>query len=619
MKIYPCNHNIKTITDSYVDTDLNIPLSYITVDYTKYKIEKKINESFNTDKKTIILPGQEFDNINTKIFNQYNEEINTDNIFKTKNDKYIYSPNNLIEFEPKRFLWRTTIKKNQEYKISNTYNINLAASSTSLAERMSLILSNPSERSLLPPNIKINNNDVSNNTFIDVDMKDTDFTFIETPNCIYYDSSEEKIDINDYFDYNTNVWMFCKDAIAFNSNYQMLTTEQTYTFEVKNPLIHSNVKINTNNYFDMGLIPNTDGITYHNIFNEDRTCPILIAEYENRGFLIVSHYSISRDIEQYKDVIYEILMYIFLHSYKTSDYIKEWISLKVPDYEVINGTLTPKKTFTSNTNIANYFKISSSDYSVSNINIINDTTQKIALSDNDLASGVSFINCIGKNNDRLMFETNIDANLDGYTEPDKPIGWISIYYNGKIYYLNDLHYLIETDISDLIYLIETDDNLSVQIYGFKSSSLGINIENNTVLTIPFIRANNEVIDRIREAEYVIYILNGHIDYCFLEDYDSSIENQHVLFNIIVGQTDDSIETFDIRQLGGGLPEDEEDNYNLFDIGHINGRPYRTSGTLIITLPKKYEIYESIIRNIINKYITAEDYAVILFEDEDKEE
>ena len=160
MKIYPCNHNIKTVTDDYIDTDLNIPLSYITVDYSKYKIEKEVDESFSTDKKNVILPGTEFDNGNIKIFNQYNEEVNTESLLKIKNNKYIYSPVNQIEFEPKKFLWKATIQRNQEYKISNSYNINLSASNENLAERMSLIFSNPSERGLLPPNIKINNNEV---------------------------------------------------------------------------------------------------------------------------------------------------------------------------------------------------------------------------------------------------------------------------------------------------------------------------------------------------------------------------------------------------------------------------------------------------------------------------
>lgn len=618
MKIYPCNHNIKTVTDSYVDIDLNIPLSYITIDYTKYKIDKKIGDLFNTDKKTAILPGDTFDSNNIKIFNQYNEEMKNEDLLKTKNDKYIYSPSNLIEFEPKRFLWKATIRRYQEYKISNTYNINLSGSNESLIERMSLIFSNPSQRSIVPPNIKINNNDVSESTFISTSMKDTDFVFIETPNCVYYDESEEKINIYDYLDYNTNIWMSCRDAQGFNSDYLLLTTDQIYSFKVENPIIHSDVSFTGNSYFDLGLLTETDGIVFHNIFGGNKNiCPILIIEYVNKGFVIISHFDFTKDMEKYRDVIYEVLMYVYLNSYKTSEYKKEWISIDIPDYEIVSGILKTKKSFTSEVNLANYFKLSSSDYKITNIDIINDSTQRIALVDNDLSSGTSCIKCIGKNNDRLMFEIDTDANLDGYIEPEKPLGWISIYYNGKIYYLNQLYYLIETDLSNLVYLIEDENNLLVKIYGFKSSSLGINIENSTNLTIPFIKANNESINRIREAEYVIYISNGHIEYCFLEDYDFSIENQYILLNIIIGQTEDSINTYDIRQLGGGLPEGEPDNYNLFDIGHINGRPYRAAGTIVITMPKKYEKYKDIINNTINKYITAEDFAVIYFEDEEE--
>ena len=70
----------------------------------------------------------------------------------------------------------------------------------------------------------------------------------------------------------------------------------------------------------------------------------------------------------------------------------------------------------------------------------------------------------------------------------------------------------------------------------------------------------------------------------------------------------------MRQLGGGLVEDEPDNYNLMDIGHVNGRPYRKAGTLVFTLPTKYKEYEDVILKAINKYISASDIPVILFED-----
>ena len=66
-----------------------------------------------------------------------------------------------------------------------------------------------------------------------------------------------------------------------------------------------------------------------------------------------------------------------------------------------------------------------------------------------------------------------------------------------------------------------------------------------------------------------------------------------------------------------MPESEPDNYNLFDIGHINGRPYREAGTMIITLPKKYEQYKDIIESTINKWKVAENYAAIYYEDKEE--
>jgi hypothetical protein len=72
----------------------------------------------------------------------------------------------------------------------------------------------------------------------------------------------------------------------------------------------------------------------------------------------------------------------------------------------------------------------------------------------------------------------------------------------------------------------------------------------------------------------------------------------------------------MRLKGGGLPEDMPDNFNLLDIGHIYGRPYRQANTLIITLPKRYEQYKQEILDVINKYRVAEDYPILFFEDEE---
>ena len=76
MKIYPSNHKIKTITTSRVDTDLNIPLAYMDIDYSKYNINKLPSEYFSIDSMTPLIPGQELENGKVKIFNSKSLVIN---------------------------------------------------------------------------------------------------------------------------------------------------------------------------------------------------------------------------------------------------------------------------------------------------------------------------------------------------------------------------------------------------------------------------------------------------------------------------------------------------------------------------------------------------------------
>lgn len=189
-----------------------------------------------------------------------------------------------------------------------------------------------------------------------------------------------------------------------------------------------------------------------------------------------------------------------------------------------------------------------------------------------------------------------------------------MYDGNNIVYLKELHYIVETDLNSKLFTITNEYDLNVKILAFKSTSLGIDATIPTDLVIPFIKTDVNSTERIREAEYLFYInLNNQtVNFVFSEDYTKDMGVK--LFSIKVGQTPDSINITDMRQLGGGLIEGAEENYNLMDIGHINGRPYRKAGTLVFTLPTKYRKYEDIILKAINKYISASDIPVILFED-----
>jgi len=70
---------------------------------------------------------------------------------------------------------------------------------------------------------------------------------------------------------------------------------------------------------------------------------------------------------------------------------------------------------------------------------------------------------------------------------------------------------------------------------------------------------------------------------------------------------------DTRIMGGGLPDGQPDDYDMLDIGHVNGRPYRLGSAFIIRVPKKISNYESRIRTELDKHISAGDEYVLVFE------
>lgn len=619
MKIYPSKHKIKSIPQSRVDTDLNIPLAYIDMDFTKYKIEKNIDNKFSNNKKNLIEPEEEFENKNFKVFNEFEEEVKNDNLFLFKNNKYIYSPTNMIKFSPKKFEWKATIKKELDYKISNNYNLNICAiNNDSLNQNLINTFMNPSDRNMLIyKNIKINNNATSYNTFTNVNLKDMDIAFIKTHNCKHYDVNNSlEINITEFLENHTNIWFGCEDAVALKNDYKVLIASTPTTFKISNPIISENAYITTKYYFDLKTINPPTGVKIHNIFNTSLV-PFLILEYDKLGFIIISNYEVLDNPLNYESIMYETMMYVYLHTYKSTEWNKEWITYKIPDYEIINGKLTNKTSFLSTYSINSLLNISDANIKLSKLDIRNDSSERIVIDDSDLNNTVDSIKCIGQNNGKLIFILDESIKIDGYVEMEKPPGWKSIYKNGYIYYLEKFHFLLESNITDKVLLLESDNNLIVKIYNFKSSGCNINKQTDTTIEISFIKTDDGNTQRIKEAEYTFSIKDNKINYCYSDEYKEEAD-KHKLFNVIVGQTDEAITVYDMRQLGGGLPEEKDDNFELFDIGHINGRPYRVAGALVLTMPTKYKPYESYIKKALDKFKTAEDYIAIIFKDDEEE-
>lgn len=614
MKIFPSNHKIKSITDRHIDLDLNVPLARIEVDYTKYSIETKIEPLMSKDIKEPVLLNEAFDSPKVKLFNKFNEAINMDNLLTRVGDKYYYRPKDIITFEPHVFDYEVTIKRKLSYKIGNSYNVNVACvddpDSLDLSKRIASGFSNPSTRNIVPPNISINNNRIDSHAFSDMSATDCDVLFIESPDGKYYDNSIKpiKIDKESFLNNNIAIWL----ASDFNLEYPHENISGGYDYQIKDPILNSKIVVNCVSCFDTNALPYNPNVIYHNIFNTEKA-PIVIIEHIGRGYEIISTTEIIKDIPKYIQLMYEAIFYCFLNSYKKTESLSQWICSNVPDFQIESGKLVKKQYFMSNIDLFNYFGLKASEFDIYSVNIYKsngpiDPSQ-------DLFEPNSTVHFIGMSGGKLMFTQDVKEDSPYFNEPEKPMGWISIYDGSKIIYLSELHYKIETNLEDKVFTVTNEYDLDVKILAFKSTSLGIDTQMPIDKVIPFVKTEVNKIERIREAEYLFYInlSNQNIDFTFKEDYKEDLGI--ALFTIKVYQTPDAVNIIDMRQLGGGLVEDAIDNFNLMDIGHINGRPYRPTGTIVFTLPTKYKVYEDNILKAINRYISSTDVPVIIFEDE----
>lgn len=622
MRIYPSPHKIKVDTSKTIDKDLNIPIAYINTETQNYDITYNVSNDYSIDSRVELIPGQEFDTLDIKVFNKYDEEVDIQDMFVRTGDKYIYRPNKSLSFKPQTFLYKTTIRKSLEYSSSKTYNINALCiddpDSLDLSQRLSTVLLNPSDRKLLPFNISINKNKENISALNTGTLKDCDCLFIESPNGVYYDdnSNEDrtKIDFDELFLYNSNIWLSLEDHDVFTI-YSKGVLKST---ELKDPIVLNNKTIEYKEYFDYNEVQQVPGIIYHNIF-KDALIPVLIAEHIGKGFIIYSGHDVLKNPEQYRSLIYEAMIYCYLNSYQSSESIKEWIADEVPDYQVKNNRLIKKNDFSSATNLYNLFKLKDNEMQLVNVEILDDpNAYRTAYADNSIdleIDNTSNIRFTGFKSGHLIFEKSNVSTRYALKDPQKPVGWASIYNNDEIIYIDNIYYLIEETLLDKVFIDQDNNDFKIKIAPFKKSLKNINYTNVIDIDIPMFKTEEDGVVKIRSANYYIYMSNNKIEFVDELDYNDKLGD--LLFVVNITQNTDLTTIYDMRQLGGGLPEDMDDNYELLDIGHINGRPYRKNSTIVIKLPLKYKEHEELILKAVNKFISAEEYPVIFFEDNEE--
>lgn len=633
MKIYP-NNSTLTVTKE-VNNITDIPLSYIDTNAISYDINIITNEKFKIKEKKEVLPYDSTENSELCLFDKFENRIDSDTIIKSfvrDKNKYVYIPYSSKSFSPHTFEYGVVGKKTMTYSSGKTYNMNVFMEQMPvLSDRFISICGDASSRRMAPANIFINNGDLEigslNGNYDNFTMyaknNQTDFSMTYTNlNCTTCYGHVTSLDaapsqsngnlvkdfhLSTYFKECSNLVSIKSRHIAKRQGFPNVTNElyfggyETVEYKIKSPIIHETEIIYETEYF-FNIPKDKENVKYHNIFNDKNKTPILIEERVGQGFIIHTCDELFIYPIKNSSIIYEVLLKVFLMSYKKTELFKEWITDKMPDYIVNNNKLIKKDKFTSNIEIHKMFGMEKDE-------IINNQVV--------IGEGYDFVSFAGMHEDFIIFEKIFSESINN--DIPKPEGAMSIYTQRKdVMHYDDFIYSINDSIEDCIEVKRVDENIILYLKPFRHSASGIYIKDSPdPITIPLIKTINNKEMQVKNATYYLVVESldsaSYFKVISSDEYKESDGN--ILTTIKIKQNSSDKIVYDMRQRGGGLPSTEKDNNECFDIGHIKGRPYRKACTLIITLPKYLEPHKEVITETINQYRVAEDYPIIIFKED----
>lgn len=617
MKIYPSKHQIRQVQSVNLSTD--IPLGYVDTDSKDYIC------SFESNIKptgiTAVLPYQKFSSYDIKLFKpskgtagkQSSDfyEIDHKQFMQRDGEFYKYVPKNVVTFSPQEFSYTVTCKKNIPYDIFETYNIKAACidnpekpEEERLSNMLMKVFGDAPQRGICPSNVWINNKDMSSKSLTSSTIRANDIVFVQSPdgkkikvagqNSGEYADADIDID-NIFLKRMTNVWVSV-------DNFPIATSKKIVT--IKRPLLNSEVSVMTDSFstelktdFSIGDSEN-DGLIIHELFSGENTVAI-IKEYKNKGFVIYTPKSFFGDLNTNVKILYEIMMFVFGNCYVESKPHTQWISDVIPDYVIENRNISTIDKFMSRKKLHEFFDMKQNEVMLSSIKI---------------SSGN--IKMIGLVNEYLTFSKSIDGENVIYADPKKPNeSMISIYnQNKQIVFFDEMTYSIGDNPIDFLTWERDNDKIVVRALGFKDTENNINIKDEKLGTteIPLIITSNYNTTSINDEFFYICAIDDMLSSCKKGEYSESLGK--IIATINISKSSDMTVIYDMRQRGGGLPEDFEDANDLLDIGYIKGSPYRKSGAIIFTFPERLKSNKEEIEKIVRKHMVAEKYPIIIFEE-----
>ena len=566
----------------------DIPIAFIDTSQNDYYATFDINKNFVTDKKEIVRAYQNIEFPDTLFFDKKNKIVSSPNIKRVGN-KFTYMPQNAVEFTPEQFSCYARIKRAMQYRETKRYNMKVCIAdetiNLSLCEKMISIFGDAYKRSICPANIRVNSGSVKIESLIETAISDADFAFIESPDGI---TLPDDFDINKILSYNTTTWLICEDFSGFQD------TPSDYVPRYKEGYLNSFYN-ETDRKKVSNKIVNTTNLPeeYDDYDKELLYDDVLLLSKDGGGSIIISPKNFFVNITSNAKIVYDVMMHIFLNSWEKSKTITSWITNQPVDYMAYTKSplgRNQKKITLDDLLQDDNFEIED-EYIINSIEIDNENVVLVRMS----AEKELYFKKIGEIKD-----------------PEKGAKAIS-YLTTKgtvVNYEQEEIYTVEKPVS-LSYSYN-DGHLYIIAEPIFSSEQQINLPEGAELEVPDLSKTYYLCTRKVNApdESVLRLIEE-------DEYMMSLHG--MLLAKININTNTKTEIMDIRIPGGGLPLPDDDDYDMLDIGGIEGRPLRRGGTLIFRLPIILKEHREKIEQEIKKHIVAGTEAILVFDQQRRED
>lgn len=594
MKILKSRHNIET-TD--VVKIKEIPLGYINNEELAHDVSIEYGERFKTSAKKIVWPFQTFPTESPYLFDEDGKLIK-DIELNRNGSMYRYEPKGTVEYSPLMFSARATVKRQGSFRSNIEYNLKVCVGERGegieLSKRLISVFGTAARRGQCPVNVHINDDSMIPQSLLSYPVNECDFIFLESTDGIESKEFDTGIgiDYDGLLDNHTNVFVFVD---SFNELLKKTERENSIIYaDQGDPMTESLLFSDKKYYVDKDNYYCFNTELEHPVFKKDKYTyrsphpAVLILEKEHKGHIVIMPKAILDNLYDNTGLIYEAMMNVYLNSYVTTDWVSSWITEEPVDYINDSATKFNKRHETINlTRMLNGLVDNLVDKSGYVLDSVETDT-----------NNVSFIG-ISKNKDLSFMKVNQLNDIKKSTDETS-------YLTSKktvINYMKSNLWQINTP-ANVEYNI-TEDRVYVTLKPFVNYQYGVCLTEDTTFLIP--DNNNKYVISVKKSTPGI---TNKVLLTDMDEYEERTDGAAIAYITI--RSNKASRVYDVRIAGGGIPKTAPDDYEMIDIGHPYGRPYRVGSTIVIKLPAAYKNHEDIIMAEIKKHVCAGDYPILVF-------